>query len=166
MRYPSCRSFAALSLHQAAMAVRLDSQWARPPAASPHQVEAVPSATAATVAAALSLLDFEHQPGGCRQDSGQLGAISSPHAAHSQAQSPQGAPVHAPAGLQPGVEQVLLSAHAAFLRCSRALRGAGGHSSYQRAMANCLTGMRTMHVLEDSSSGRRTVACWSWGCSR
>jgi len=58
-----------------------------------------------------------------------------------------------PASELSGAERALLSAHEAFLRCSRALRGAGGHSSYQRAMANCLTSMRMMHVLEDSSSG-------------
>jgi len=28
------------------------------------------------------------------------------------------------------------------------------HCSYQRGIANSLTGMRLMHVLEDSSSGR------------
>ena len=50
-------------------------------------------------------------------------------------------------------------AQSAFLRASRALRGAGGHSSYQRSIANCLTGMRMMHVLEDSTSGVCVCVC-------
>lgn len=51
-----------------------------------------------------------------------------------------------------GTRQLLAAAEAAFVREAAALRGQA-HSSYQRAIANALTGMRVMHVLEDSSTG-------------
>jgi hypothetical protein len=47
---------------------------------------------------------------------------------------------------------LLAAAEAAFVSEGAALRGKV-HSSYQRGIANALTGMRVMHVLEDSSTG-------------
>jgi hypothetical protein len=57
-----------------------------------------------------------------------------------------------------GAAALLAAAEAAFVGEAAALRGQA-HSSYQRAVANALTGMRIMHVLEDSSTG-----AWAWVC--
>eukprot|EP00983_Pelagomonas_calceolata_P058538 1145531-Pelagomonas_calceolata.AAC.3 len=152
------------------MAVRLDSKWAPASQQQQQQQQQPPPqaglhSTAATVAAALSILTSSP----LSLSEGQASAPSL-----SPGGKPQGITVQqgpsSPASELSGAERALLSAHEAFLRCSRALRGAGGHSSYQRAMANCLTSMRMMHVLEDSSSGGwdeggRDPAKRSWGCA-
>ncbi|GAX80619.1 hypothetical protein CEUSTIGMA_g8054.t1 [Chlamydomonas eustigma] len=51
-----------------------------------------------------------------------------------------------------GVKKLLQEARASFLRQTTALRKKV-HSSYQRSIANALTKLRTMHLLEDNSSG-------------
>lgn len=141
------------------MAVRLDSKWApasqqqhHPPQ---HQPQTGQHSTAATIAAATSI--FASKPYTRNQPSlGESQASapsSSPGSKPQYSITQQGANNPAAEFLVSGAEHALWPAHEAFLRCSRALRGAGGHSSYQRGMANCLTIMRMMHVLEDSSSG-------------
>ena len=140
---------------QAAMALRLDSKWAAVSQDKPPQQPSAsgggggPGSVAATVAAALSLLP---------ETPADQARHGSPDQQEQQQQSHDQKLQHAQQQevMLSGAKQALLSAHAAFLRSSRALRGTGSHSSYQRAMANCLTSMRMMHVLEDSSSG----GCW------
>ncbi|GBF97364.1 hypothetical protein Rsub_11011 [Raphidocelis subcapitata] len=56
------------------------------------------------------------------------------------------------AGEDAGAQSLLAAAEAAFASEAASLKGRS-HSSYQRAIANALTGARVMHVMEDSSSG-------------
>ncbi len=57
-----------------------------------------------------------------------------------------------PCAISTGSEQLLASARQAFLQQTAALRNKV-HSSYQRGIANTLTAMRVMHLVEDQASG-------------